>query len=249
MRNLLCCFIAIASLTSCASLLYNAVLSPKANESKIVHLSTGNEVVFIPMIHIGYKSYYEDVARKVDSLDKLGYAFIYETVSSKLKDSVQKDIVYRKLRKVLGAQPSAVGERVDTVNKLIINEISYPSELDLISQPKYSQLNLNTSESICGDVPLETLIAAFEQKNGKIELSDCDRETGFQGDYDCSALGLASRVDFYENYIIEYRDSILLESFLSLKHPKVAIVYGSGHFKGFYKRLQEYDSNWKVVKD
>ena len=240
--------IAIALLSSCASLLYNAVFSSKAEEIKLTNLKTQGEVVFIPMIHIGYKSFYEDVARKVDSLDQSGYTFIYETVRTKLKDSVQVDLVYRKLRKVLGAQPSVIGERVDTTNRLLFNQISYPENLDLISQPNYAALNLDPAKSILGDVPIEELIAAFEQKNGVIGLSQCDLKTGFDGPYNCSDLGISARMDFTENYIIEYRDSVLVQSYLKLKYPKVVIIYGGKHFKGFCKRLQAYDRNWEVVK-
>lgn len=239
--------IAIALLSSCASLLYNVVFSSKAEEIKLNNLKNGDEVVFIPMVHIGYKSYYEDVAQKVDSLNRNGYSFIYEGLGTELKDSTQRDLVLRKLRRIIGDQPSIFGQKVDTVNRLILGEMSYPEGLDLMSQPDYATLNLNVYTSIRGDVNIEDLIAAFEQNNGEIALSECDLETDFDGDYNCSTLGHDNTMDFYMNYLQAYRDSILVESFLILKQPKVAIIYGGKHFKGFYNGLKAYDNNWKVV--
>ncbi len=247
MKKIGFCIVALALLSSCASLLFNTLLSPKVEEIKLVNRSTMDEVVFIPMVHISHKSFYKDVARKVDSLNNLGYSFIYESVSSNLKDSIQKDLVWRKFRKVMGFQPSYVlgNERVDTVNRLIMDKFPYPAEVDLMSQPSYAALNIDTSKSICGDVSLEIIIAAFEQKNGEITLSECDMETGFEGDYNCLK---GDKKEFVQNFIMGYRDSILVENFLALRQSQVAIIYGARHFKGFYKRLKDYDSNWKKTK-
>jgi hypothetical protein len=231
---------------ACTKLIFNSVFSPQAEEIKLLNTSSNAEIVFIPMIHMASPSFYQDVAGKVDSLNGLGYFFIYEWMTTKLEDSIQKDLLIRKYRKLWGVQPSLVG-RIDTSSQFFKIGLS-GKEVDLMHQPEYSELNLDFSRAICGDPPLETLINAFEVKNGLIELSNCDLKTDFEGDYKCSPLSLSQRLDFLENYILGYRDSVLVESFISLNQPKVAIIYGANHYEGFYKRLRSYDGDWKVVK-
>ncbi len=247
MRKVVFALIGCMIIVSCARMILKPILNPKLEEAKLFHSNTQAEVVFLSMIHMSSPSFYKDVARKVDSLNGLGFFFIYESVTIEVEDSVQRDLLKRKYRKVWGTQLSSIG-RVDTSSQMF-KAVPSDKEKNLIYQPKYSDLNLDLSKATRGDPSLETLIAAFEQKNGEIELSDCDFETGFEGDYKCSPLSLSLRLDFRENYILGYRDSILVERFISLNQPKVAIIYGTNHFKGFYKRLRDYDSDWKEVRD
>lgn len=228
-------------------MIFSSVLNPQTEEIKLLNTASNAEVVFIPMTHMASSNFYQDVAGKVDSLNGLGFFFIYELMTTKLEDSIQKDLLMRKYRRLWGAQPSLVS-RIDTSSNLFKKGLS-GNEVDLMHQPEYSELNLDFSRAICGDPPLETLINAFEVKNGLIELSDCDFKTDFEEDYNCSPLSLSQRLDFRENYILGYRDSVLVESLISRNQPKVAIIYGTNHFKGFYKRLRAYDGDWKVLRN
>lgn len=146
---LACCILS----NSCTKLIFSSALNPQAEEIKLLNTSSKAEIVFIPMTHMASPSFYQDVAGKVDSLNGLGYFFIYEWVTTKLEDSIQKDLLLRKYRKLWGVQPSLVGT-IDTSSQFFKIGLS-GKEVDLMHQPEYSELNLDFSRAICGDPPLK----------------------------------------------------------------------------------------------
>lgn len=233
-------------LTSCVSMVVNALVS---EEMDLVKLTNGEkEVVFFPMAHVGPSEFYDDVAAKVDSLKELDYVFLYESAGSTLTDSLESDKLSRKFRKVFGTSPSALASRADTVNQLLFNEIEYKGDLNLMTQPPYSQLNLDTSEAYRADASMEELFAAYEKQYGEIELSECDRITPLEAEYNCDWLNRKDRKAFRKEYIHAYRNQVLAETLLEVNSNKVAIIYGQAHLQGLREILEEENEEWTVVE-
>jgi hypothetical protein len=61
------------------------------------------EIKFIPMHHVGKKSFYKSVTEKVIAFKKNGYTIYCEKVhADKEKDSITNDLAKRKVRKIMG---------------------------------------------------------------------------------------------------------------------------------------------------
>ena len=107
-------FFAVTSLlfTSCKSYLMNNFFEREGiydETSKIEKLVGENEIIIIPMHHIGTENFYKNVRKKVDSLTNLKYKIFYEMIltdNMKSNDSSIQEIMdttmILKFRKAFG---------------------------------------------------------------------------------------------------------------------------------------------------
>ena len=94
-------FLTVTSLvlTSCKSYLLNNFFEREGiydETSKIEKLVGENEIIIIPMHHIGTENFYKNVRKKVDSLTNLKYKIFYEmmlTDNMKSNDSNRQNIL------------------------------------------------------------------------------------------------------------------------------------------------------------
>lgn len=201
------------------------------------HNMTGKTLAFLPMTHIAKPKFYEQVKFKVDSLRNEGFVIFYEGVSLTKEndlDSLQKDTLYRKIRKLMGFHLGHGYKEKE--NK------SLPSAFR--NTKKYiNQTKKNTGITDCDykvDIPIDKLIKRFEEDRIKIKLNDCDWETGLYEKYNCD--------DSYENdyVVMQLRNEYILERIRFSKQQKIALVYGSGHFKRMQYELNS--SGFKPIE-
>lgn len=192
--------------------------------------STKNEVVFIPMHHLGTKLFYDDVGKKIDSLKSLGYYFYTEKIKSEPGDT----LTWLKLRKLTGvAYSKEVKGYKKIMDSMYKGKITYKKEL--IDQPTYRQLGVDSLNSKNVDVTTKSMIQYYETKYGAIKLEPCDFETKEKSKYNCSRKGI--RFKNIQDAILNYRNQHIIQELEKEHLPKIAIIYGAGHFKGIKQEL------------
>ncbi|MFT3910531.1 MAG: hypothetical protein QM737_13985 [Ferruginibacter sp.] len=230
---------------------YRVALSSLGVLDKSVSLekisNTKKEVVFIPMHHIGKRDFYKDVKRVADSLQNIGYRFYYEGVRiSPVKDSLKTDSLRRKMRYVLGADVFALksqGGYIDTVNHTIFHKkLKILTKEDLVNQPPYIKMGIDTAKSTWADVYLSDMIPEFEKRFENIILTGCDFNTPLNEKYSCSNYKNKNGKNFL---LIDYRNESVADKIMNDSNTKIAIIYGSKHYGGVLKVLQQHDSAWK----
>ncbi len=218
----------------------------KILESKpeLKSISNGEKrVLFLPIHHIGLKEYYQDIAKKTDSLIGLNYMVFYEQVNTKASDHAEYESLGKKFRKITGNFNASSGY-LDTVNNSLGN-MQFDKKYELTNQPPLAKLGVNTSTAVHADVSLEELIYAYEQRNGPIELDSCDKATSLEEEYLCEALDRKSRKEFREDFILGHRNSHLAQLIHRSEADKIFVIYGASHYKGFIKELEKLDASWE----
>jgi len=177
--------IIIFTLTSCATIFNKRIIKKLGVENEKTELkfidSKEKEIIYIPIHHVGRKEYYNDIAHKVDSLQKLNYIVYYEgVIDDKEKDSLIRKKSLLKLRKIMGFFPQGQKGYLDTTTNVIAGKIKYKGKYKLINQPNYKKLKVDSLTSIRSDVSLTDLITDFEKNYGQIKLDSCDYKTGFK---------------------------------------------------------------------
>ena len=122
----------IFSITSCNSLWlkYSGVLDEKP---KLKVISNGQKnVTYLPLHHIGREEYYDDMSKKIDSLQNLKYIVFYETVTTDLKDSSEYINYAKKFRKIHGDFGAGNGY-LDTINNKIYGSIKYDEKYKMMN--------------------------------------------------------------------------------------------------------------------
>jgi len=221
----------ILTLTSCASIFNKRIIKKLGVKNEKTELnfidSKEKEVIFIPIHHVGRKKYYEDIAHKVDSLQKHNFIVFYEGVSDeKEKDSLIRKNSFLKLRKIMGFFPQGQQGYLDTVTNVIGGKVKYKGKHKLINQPKYKQLKVDSLIAIRTDVTLTELMNDFEKQYGKIILDSCDFETDFKDkNYKCKKVKRSIRKKFKKGYVKDYRNKYLAKKIFESKKNKILVIY------------------------
>lgn len=220
-------------LVSCKSSLIGFALKKAGATNKVASVNKishpDKEILFLGMIHIGQKEFYEDVKRKVDSLTSLDYHVFYEGSVLKRSDRVIKEndtVVYLKFRKLLGLDPLIEYTKVKPFSNFV-------DKYSLVNQPDYVELGLNTSNSTSVELTARKQIELFENAQGEIILDECDQNTKL-GDpnYNCEKLPKEKQTYFIEEIVINKRNQNIYENIKASEHDKILIIYGKKHLKG-----------------
>lgn len=237
----------IFSLTSCVSMFLDTALEQMGvfeEKPKLQLLKNDNKkVLFMGMHHLGRKEFYNDVAYKVDSLQKKGFVVYYELIKNNaIKDSLKKIEYYKKARKITGIK---TGKYYDTITKKIGGKYKYKGDYNLIPQPSYEKMNVNMDSALNADVGINNLIDEFEKKFGEIKLEDCDKNNPvYSKEYNCDLIDKELREKFDIEYIENYRDKNLANEISNSKKENILVIYGKKHFEGLKSELQKIDNNW-----
>lgn len=239
MRKLLALFI-FSTLTSCSliflsvGLKRNGVFDTKSKLKTLKHKE--QNILFLGMHHIGRKEFYNDVAKKVDSLQKLGYVVFYEKVANTKKtDTLIALKNAMKLRKLMGI-PS--GKYLDTTTNIISGRIKYRGKYKLINQPRYRDLKVDSLTAIWGDVSMNELITEFEKEHSEIKLDSCDYKFSLKDkNYKCKKMDKNKRRSFRMKYVSDYREKHLINKIIESKKKKVLVIYGKAHYFGLWSEL------------
>ena len=234
--------------SSCAKVILNK-LDAFENNMPLKYITNGKKnIVFFPMHHIGKRSFYDDTKNKVDSFIKLGYKVYYEAVLlGSVKDSLQKDTIYRKARKITGVDfvtARANAGYIDTINNTLLGKkTKLISKYNLINQPKNLIPKSDTSKIRNVDATFVQLINECEKKYGPIILEKYDFETNFGEKY---KFKRSKGINEYFLYI--FRNHLIADSIMNDRENKIIIVFGGLHFKGILEDLQMADKNYKQVE-
>lgn len=201
-------------------------------------------LIFIGMHHIGRKEFYNDVANKIDSLQRQGFVVYYEKLKkNNVIDSISNDVYKKKFRKMIGLTTT---KYYDTINKVIGGKLKYKGNYKLTNQFPYNKLHINMETAKNIDVKLSDLIKGFEFKYGAIALDDCDKQTKSDSSvYDCDRIDNKSAQIFKNEFIIAFRNKNLANAIMNSTKRKIVVIYGKIHFEGLKTELQGIDKNWK----
>lgn len=234
--------------SSCYRMLFShmGVLEKSVTIEKIANVK--KEVIFIPMHHIGKREFYADVKNLADSLKNTGFVFYYESLRvSSEKDSLTDDNLRRKMRYIIGSDIFSIklnGGYIDTVNNTVLHKkLKIIEKEDLVNQPPYILLGIDTASAKWADVYLSEMIPAYEQKFGNIVLSECDFKTPFNAKYSCFKNKDKKAKSFA---LADYRNQKIAKMITNDPRNKIAIIYGAKHYEGLLKALQQNDSTWKT---
>ena len=244
--------ITILIFTSCSSLMINRGLKRSGVfniKSELYSIENDQKkIIFIPMHHIGRIEFYDDVANKIDSLQKLDYTVFYEGVNYG-NDSLVRIKNLMKLRKIKGFFPQGNKGYIDTTTNIIASKIKYKGNYKLINQPSFSKLKVDSLTSIWADVSLTELIPDFENKNEKIRLDQCDFSYSLEDEnFKCKKAKKSLRKIFEREYAFGYRDKSLAERIAKSDKKNILVIYGNGHFWGLYFELKKLEQNFKLKK-
>ncbi|RRA92026.1 hypothetical protein [Paenimyroides viscosum] len=185
------------------------------------------EVAAVPMIHVNKPEFYEMTKRKIDSLRSDGYQVFYESIDSKVTDSLQLDLLMRKFRQVTGF---ALMDYMDSENESFksLQKAKYVSQAEV-------DYGVNYKTDHHADLYLEQMIELFEKRFGKIILNDCDSTTLLGKKYKCS------KVDESKEYYIlnRIRDHYLLDKIEKSSARKIVVVFGRIHIMDLHSKIQK----------
>jgi len=241
--------------TSCKSYLLNEFFEQNGvyqENVKTEKLLGKNEIVLIPIHHLGTKSFYKDVKIKIDSLKNLDYKIFYEMVltdHAKSSDTTKQKIIdttmvlkFRKSFGLIGLSKNGASNYIEYFEGkgLKINK-------SLIPQPKLNALGLKCVQCENVDVTMDELIKAYEVKYGEITLEEYDLKTNLFDAYDRNKCKYKIDKKIFEEFIVNYRNNVVLDKIGENKNSKIAIVYGKKHFVGIKDSLQK--KGYKIIEN
>lgn len=241
--------------TSCATIFNKKIIKNLGVENEKTELkfidNKEQEIIFIPMHHVGRKEYYDDIAYKVDSLQKLNYTVFYEGVTDNNEnDSLTSKKSLLKLRKIMGFFPQGQKGYLDTTTNIIAGKIKYKGNYKLINQPNYKRLKVDSLTSRRADVSLTKLINDFENNYGQIKLDSCDYRTSFKDkNYKCGKAKRNLRKKFNNEYVKEFRNKHLADKLFKSKENKILVIYGDAHYSGLFYQLYLLDNNYTIIRN
>lgn len=221
--------------TSCSLALKASLKKSIVKEIKVLE-KNDKKIVFFPVSHIGYNSYFESIKKEMDSLHNEGFAVFFEGVQySDSINAIRKDTLQRKVRRIMGYHLSSSYK--DSTNQSLPK---YMSKNKLIMQT-IENTGLKKGDRLV-DMTIDSLITLYEIDFGKIKLNDCDFNTPLLEKFKCKDLQKHSRLAFLKTY----RNINLVKEVLKETNTKIAIIYGSGHWYDLSRRF--YTKGFKLTK-
>ena len=198
------------------------------------------KVVFIPMHHVGTKSFYNDVKENIDSLQNRNFKIYYELIiTDTTKQKTAKTALNnRKLRKIYGSEIPDSDEMISITEKLSNNK-KVKLKKDLVNQPGYNELGVNMNQAKNVDAKLNEMITYYEKKYGKVKLEDCDFASLPEEKYECEVQTRdEKRID---EVIVTLRNNKVINELKKDSTDNIAIIYGKYHFDEIEKYLVNND--------
>ena len=236
MKHFYLIVLSILLLCSCKNAMLNAafqrlgVYDDKVTLVKTVNES--NEVVFIPMKHLGTEIFYNNVKKTVDSLTSEGFFFYTEMV----KMDYENDTLLRKFRRIISFPLTRKGY-LFVLDSIHGKKFNIKLKKEIINQPSYYNMGVDSLLNKNVDVTLNQLIGYFENKNGEITLKDCDFETTAYEETNCKDKKVDKELK--DDMTITFRNNVVLDEIDTETRNKIAIIYGEAHVAGILEGLKE----------
>jgi len=228
------------TLTSCASKIIETALKKAGVTDKQVTLTkiehSEKDLLFLEMVHLGQKEFYDDVKHKVDSLTSLDYHVFYEGLYLRRSDRIIKEkdtISYLKVRKLLGLDPLIDYSKTKPFSVFV-------DDYNLVDQPDYIDLGITKFNSEPVDISLVEQIELYENLNGEIQLDECDFDTKLVDEnYNCEKLSKKERKLYMDEIVFKKRNQKVYENIQSSDKDKILIIYGKKHLNGISKLIEK----------
>lgn len=201
-------------------------------DSKITIIETkiaGKTIVSFPMKHAGTEKFYSDIKSKIDSLKKEEYYFLFEQVKVDGKDQLMR----KKLKKITGN--INISREKGYVN--LLKDYGIKMKEELIDQPSYDILGLDSSISTNLDVTGADIVNYYEKTYGEIKLNKCELDNSILEKDNCGGKNLKEK--YRRDAIVHYRDEVIAKGALNDKHSKIVLLYGQGHTEGIISELRK----------
>ena len=183
-------------------------------------------IVFLPVIHVGKRSYFKSFKPIVDSLRKEGYQVFVETIAYKEELNPKiKERYDKKFRKFTGFSTTLSNENNSLPKEYRLkNYILQDYNLMGISKQK--------GDSVL-DLSKKQLIDMYEKEFGEIKLTKCDSITPLYEKYKCESEYKKYRYTITNTY----RDNYIRNYLVNTSHKKIALIYGQSHWISVYPRF------------
>lgn len=193
-------------------------------------------IVFLEMIHLGKKEYYNDVTLKIDSLEKEGFFVFYEGLYLRKSDRVitkGDSVSYLKFRRLTNLDPLISYSQTKPFS-------DYVSKYNLIDQPDYIDLGITSENSQPVDLSMSTIISEFEKEKGTVTLDSCDYQSKLgSGIYNCGKVDIERRNYLLQEIAINKRNEHVVAQIKQSNKSKILIVYGKDHYPGIKQLLEQ----------
>lgn len=218
----------ITNLCSCSRIVTAVLVSGnriKAREIREVRDTVhGKDIVIIGTHHVGSPRYYSDVRRRLDSLRSAGYVVFFEGVGTPASmDSLSRDTLERKMRRVLGAYvgPSYADRSNKSTRRYAKRYVA--QTMDILG------LDWDSPDCIMADLTMSELIRRFEMDKGGIALTDYDWETPLKSKYKRRKSGDKKYYD--RGYMIHsLREHCVIRQVYASDSSRIVLLYGFTHF-------------------
>jgi hypothetical protein len=120
----------------------------------------------------------------------------------------------------------------------------FSNKMKLVNQPPYRKMGSDSLTDRIVDVPMNRVVAAYEERFGPLQLNDCDYVLAPEAKYEC---GREPR-DQVNEIILNYREQHLANTIAKDSKKKIAVIYGARHEQGLLRELRNIDSAWDYKK-
>jgi len=217
-------FITLLTL-GCQSILVKIIAS-KSVDKHVKILENKNKestIVFLPVIHVGKKGYFESFKPIVDSLRKEGYQVFVESIAYKEELNPKiKEQYDKKFRKFTGFSTTLSRE-----NNSLPKE--YRLKNYFLQDYKLMGISKQKGDSVV-DLSKKQSIDLYEKEFGETKLTKCDSITPLFEKYECESEYKKHRYKITNTY----RDVYIRNYLLNTSHRKIVLIYGRSHWISVY---------------
>jgi hypothetical protein len=202
------------------------------------YLQKGDQkVIYLPMSHLSKSKNFEAVKNFVNEKRELGYKVYYERVTYD-KDSASYKEASLKMRKLTGL---TFGQDYLSEEQREFRENVHPKKYAWQNDVDYG---VDFENDVHADYTMTSLVTAYEDKNGMVELDSCDYDTPLDTKYTCTSP------IHYKEVVHDIRNAKLVRHLLDTIQKKKLVVYGLGHYyasSGVFINLY-HKNKYKEVK-
>lgn len=207
----------------------NTLMYVNKKEISPIHYFYGNKsLIFIPVVHVGEKSFYNSLKDSVIKWKTDNYIVFYEQLIADKEnmsiDSMSYVKAKRKARKIIDLPKFSRMAYKLKADKIFKNKTV---------QPEYYDIGITESD-INADIDLIEMVNEYEKLYGTIKLDSCDYRIPIESWATCKRLKNNMKPIFYT-----FRNQELARKISESKFDKIAIIYGEAHIKPVIKILKK----------
>ena len=232
------------------SITYISIFLSTPLKMKEYTLTNGKQtIVFQEMVHIGETDFYKQVEENLENYRLEGYIYAYEQVRVSNMEEAEE-------------LTNLTGLGIDTYG-IISEQLGLDNQKNHMGHITENDINADMSAN-----DLIRLMKDYKSKNPHIEDMNVNIENSLNslkeaGDFTKvivkstmrGMLKVASEGEvnigegLLQDVILKERDQKMFDIISNIDSDKIVVHYGALHFKGFFERLKEADSNWKIVTE